>query len=75
MTWRPRTMYALCAMRDIWSCSTGFFYAMKDWRSTFGGVNDHEGDWEQVTLFLTESDAAEEPELAWVAFSCPVSRH
>jgi hypothetical protein len=46
-----------------------FFYAMNDWRSTFGGVNDHEGDWEQVTLFLTESDAAEEPELAWIAFS------
>jgi hypothetical protein len=42
---------------------------MNDWRSTFGGVNDHEGDWEQVTLFLTESDAAEKPELAWVAFS------
>jgi len=46
-----------------------FFYAMNDWRSTFGGVNDHEGDWEQITLFLTESDAAVEPELAWVAFS------
>ena len=46
-----------------------FFYAMNDWRSTFGGVNDHEGDWEQITLFLTESDAAEKPELAWVAFS------
>ena len=42
---------------------------MNDWRSTFGGVNDHEGDWEQVTLFVTESDAAEKPELAWVAFS------
>lgn len=46
-----------------------FFYAMNDWRSTFGGVNDHEADWEQITLFLAESDAAEEPELAWVAFS------
>ena len=23
-----------------------FFYAMNDWRSTFGGVNDHEADWE-----------------------------
>ena len=34
-----------------------FFYAMNDWRSTFGGVNDHEGDWEQITLFLTESDS------------------
>jgi hypothetical protein len=46
-----------------------FFYAMNDWRSTFGGVNDHEGDWEQITLFLTEPEAGGEPELAWVAFS------
>ena len=28
------------------------FYAMNDWRSSFAGVNDHEGDWEQVTVFL-----------------------
>ena len=33
-----------------------FFYAMNDWRSTFSGVNDHEADWEQITLFLTEPD-------------------
>jgi hypothetical protein len=45
-----------------------FFYAMNDWRSTFGGVNDHEGDWEQITLFLTEPDEGE-PQLAWIAFS------
>jgi len=45
-----------------------FFYAMNDWRSTFGGVNDHEADWEQITLFLTEPDEGE-PQLAWVAFS------
>ena len=31
-----------------------FFYAMNDWRSTFGGVNDHEADWEQVTVFLAD---------------------
>ena len=31
-----------------------FFYAMNDWRSTFAGVNDHEADWEQVTLFLPD---------------------
>lgn len=45
-----------------------YFYAMNDWRSTFGGVNDHEADWEQVTLFLVERDDAE-PTLTWVAFS------
>ena len=43
-----------------------FLYPMNDWRSSFGGVNDHEADWEQVTLFLTDQP---DPELAWVAFS------
>lgn len=41
-----------------------FFYSMNDWRSTFGGVNDHESDWEQVTIFLTDDF-----EPCWVAFS------
>ena len=45
-----------------------FLYAMNDWRSTFGGVNDHEADWEQVTVFLPDPpDLAARP--AWVAFS------
>ena len=42
-----------------------FFYSMNDWRSDFGGVNDHESDWEQVTVFLNEQTL----EGAWVAFS------
>ena len=59
------------------------FYAMNDWRSSFAGVNDHEADWEQVTVFLVPTDEvpAGEPESApgpdrpghwrafWVAFS------
>jgi hypothetical protein len=45
-----------------------FFYAMNDWRSTFGGVNDHEADWEQVTVFLPDPpDLSARP--PWVAFS------
>jgi hypothetical protein len=45
-----------------------FFYAMNDWRSTFGGINDHEADWEMITIYLTEQhDGALEP--AWAAFS------
>jgi hypothetical protein len=44
-----------------------YFYAMNDWRSTFGGVNDHEADWEQVTIFLVPEDDDVRP--AWVAFS------
>ncbi|MEV0127839.1 hypothetical protein AB0H83_05150 [Dactylosporangium sp. NPDC050688] len=42
-----------------------FFYAMNDWRSTFGGVNDHEADWEQVTVFVAEPGGPP----AWVVFS------
>lgn len=45
-----------------------YFYAMNDWRSTFGGVNDHEADWEQVTIFLVDR-GLEDPAPAWVAFS------
>jgi hypothetical protein len=45
-----------------------FFYPFNDWRSRAHGVNDHEADWEQVTVF-----AAEEPdgriEPRWVVFS------
>lgn len=45
-----------------------FFYAMNDWRSTFGGANDHEADWEQVSVYLAEQhDGTLVP--AWVAFS------
>ena len=45
-----------------------FLYAMNDWRSTFGGVNDHEADWEQVTVFLPDPpDSVARP--TWVAFS------
>ncbi len=45
-----------------------FFYAMNDWRSSFGGANDHEADWEQVTVYLAEQpDGTLEP--AWIALS------
>ena len=51
-----------------------YFYAMNDWRSTFGGINDHEGDWEMVTLYLADPgdgspDGGRFPTPAWVAFS------
>lgn len=45
-----------------------YFYAMNDWRSTFGGINDHEADWEMVAIYLAErSDGPPQP--AWVAVS------
>jgi hypothetical protein len=29
-----------------------YFYAFNDWRSRVFGVNDHEADWEQITIYL-----------------------
>jgi len=45
-----------------------FFYSMNNWRSGFYGVNDHEADWEQVLVFLTESEVGK-PEPRWVAYA------
>ena len=45
-----------------------FFYAMNDWRSTFSGVNDHEADWEMVTVYLAQA-AGGDPHPVWVAMS------
>ncbi len=42
-----------------------YFYFMNDYRSTFGGANDHESDWEQVFVFL--DDRPEGPEPVWIA--------
>ncbi len=45
-----------------------FLYAMNDWRSSFSGVNDHESDWEQVTIYLAP-DQGGNLVPAWLAFS------
>lgn len=37
-----------------------FFYGYNDWATGFGGMNDHEGDWEGMYLFF-ELDAAGRP--------------
>ena len=37
-----------------------FFYAFNDWATSFGGMNDHEGDWEGMYCFF-ELDAAGHP--------------
>ncbi|GAA1960640.1 hypothetical protein [Catenulispora subtropica] len=46
-----------------------YFYSANDWRSTFGGVNDHEADWEMVTVYLVEDAEAGTVTPRWVAFS------
>jgi hypothetical protein len=53
-------------------CQYWFFYSFNNWRSGFSGVNEHESDWEQVTIYLDGSgpvDAEGLPEPRWVVFS------
>ncbi|MHB9029142.1 MAG: hypothetical protein ACYC9O_10255 [Candidatus Latescibacterota bacterium] len=45
-----------------------FFYPFNNWRSGFFGLNDHEGDWEMVCVYLWEdSDGSFRPE--WAAYA------
>jgi hypothetical protein len=45
-----------------------FFYVYNDWRSGYFGLNDHEGDWEQVSVYLFKNDVGDwEPE--WLAYA------
>jgi hypothetical protein len=53
-------------------CQYWYFYSFNNWRSGFGGVNEHEADWEQVTVYLDGSgpvDARGLPPARWVVFS------
>jgi hypothetical protein len=44
-----------------------YFYCYNDWRSAYNGVNDHEADWEHITIYLYEQDGQLIPE--WLSFS------
>jgi hypothetical protein len=44
-----------------------FFYSYDSWRSGFDGVNDHEADWEMISLYLYEDDGELRPEWAMYA--------
>jgi hypothetical protein len=45
-----------------------YFYCMNDWRSSFHGVNDHEGDWEQIFVYLEDNDDQPQRPI-WVAYA------
>lgn len=47
------------------------FSVFNDWRSTFAGVNDHEGDWELVCVYLADAPGGADGRLQprWVAVS------
>lgn len=44
-----------------------YFYAYNDWRSRVFGVNDHEADWEQITIYLAGQGDGLHP--VWLASS------
>ena len=45
-----------------------FFYAMNDWRTIYGGVNDHEADWERITIYVVQDpDGTTRP--VWIGAS------
>ncbi|GAA4603766.1 hypothetical protein GCM10023107_65380 [Actinoplanes octamycinicus] len=69
---RP-TYYGRVLRDDPWIvCQYWFFYSFNNWRSAFGGVNEHEGDWEQVTVYLDGTGVTDRdglPPARWVVFS------
>lgn len=44
--------YRLSRDRDYFCLQYWFFYGYNDWATSFGGLNDHEGDWEGFYLFF-----------------------
>jgi hypothetical protein len=48
-------------------CQYWFFFAYNPWRSGFHGVNDHESDWEMISVYLYDGEDGLTPE--WVAYA------
>ncbi len=56
------------ARQSGWTiCQYWFFFAYNPWRSGFHGVNDHESDWEMISVYLYEESGQLVPE--WVAYA------
>jgi hypothetical protein len=56
------------ARQSGWTiCQYWFFFAYNPWRSGFHGVNDHESDWEMISVYLYDDDGRLVPE--WVAYA------
>ncbi len=67
---RPRYCYHGRVVREqgYITLQYWFFYAFNDWRSSFQGVNDHEADWEMITVYAAE-DKQGRAQPAWVAYA------
>jgi hypothetical protein len=67
------TYYGRVVRGDEWIvCQYWFFYSFNNWRSGFSGVNEHEADWEQVTIYLDGTGTLDDdglPPARWVVFS------
>jgi hypothetical protein len=62
------TYYGRVVRQNRWTVlQYWFFYCYNNWRSGFGGVNDHESDWEMISVYLYEDNGHLVPE--WVAFA------
>jgi hypothetical protein len=48
-------------------CQYWFFFAYNPWRSGFHGINDHESDWEMISVYLYEGFDGLVPE--WVVYA------
>jgi len=62
------TYYGRVTRQNGWTIlQYWFFFCFDSWRSGFHGVNDHESDWEMITIYLYEEDGQLKPE--WTAFA------
>jgi hypothetical protein len=62
------TYYGRVARHNGWTVlQYWFFFCFNSWRSGFHGVNDHESDWEMISLYLYEEDGQLVPE--WAAYA------
>ncbi len=62
----PPVYYGRVVRQDGWTVLHYiYFYFMNDWRSSFGGANDHESDWEQVFIYVEETPEGTVP--VWCA--------
>ncbi|MGA2504648.1 MAG: hypothetical protein ABSG01_11220 [Anaerolineales bacterium] len=65
---RKYTYYGRVTRQSGWTIlQYWFFFCFDSWRSGFYGVNDHEADWEMITLYLYEQDGQLIPE--WAAYA------
>jgi hypothetical protein len=68
-------VYGRVVSDDAWAVlQYHYFYAFNDYRKTAGGINNHEGDWEMVAVFLKNKNYAKELE-AYIPFGVACSQH